>query len=68
MVKETVDRHPGHSSGMEFSAEEVAKIIRSGRYDALRLRNEVRVVDATHFDDDVIAALELELSALLQTV
>jgi hypothetical protein len=53
---------------MEFSAEEMAKIIRSGRYDALRLRNEVRVVDATHFDDDVIAALELELSALLQTV
>ena len=68
MVRETVDRHPGHSSGMEFSAEEMAKIIRSGRYDALRLRNEVRVVDATHFDDDVIAALELELSALLQTV
>jgi predicted kinase len=28
MVRETVDRHPGHPSGMEISAEEMAKIIR----------------------------------------
>ena len=67
MVRETVDRHSGHSSGMEISAEEMVKIICSGRYDALSLRDEVRVIDTTQFDDEAVTRLELELSALLKT-
>ena len=67
MVRETVDRRPGHSSGMEIRAEEMAKIIRSGHYDALSHRDEVRVIDTTQFDDEAITTLELELSALLKT-
>ena len=62
-----MDRHPGHSSGMETQADEMGEIIRSGRYDALHLTDDVRVIDTTRFDDEVIAALELELSALLET-
>ena len=67
LARDVVDRHPGHSSGMETQADEMGEIIRSGRYDALHLTDDVRVIDTTRFDDEVIAALELELSALLKT-
>jgi predicted kinase len=65
VAREAIDRHAGHSSGMETDADELAEIIRSGRYDSLHLADDVRVIDATIFDDAVITALELELRRLL---
>ena len=67
MARETEERHAGHSSGMVPNAGELAEIIRSGRFDALNLSGYVRVIDTTHFDDEVVTGLEVELNALLNS-
>jgi predicted kinase len=65
IARDKDDRHAGHSGDTAPNADEWAIIIREGRYGALHLSDDVQIIDTTHFDDAVIAALEPELRGLL---
>ena len=61
-------RHPGHKAGEGVDREALLSIIESGRYDALRLTDEVTVVDTSDFGPADFDQIEQEPAAYLSAI